>query len=167
MVSPVVVALRGALQADSSSMSSRRVARLAKLLYWLTKVRGSKTIGSSPSVVMHAHCADSQHDHTHSPLFPARCHRLVLLAGPPFQPFRSAVDNSCRGGRPNRADFDIVGTPLLPSLVVVRLHTVAVLFSTTRTGRRRQDPARRTAVAADKRQRKRCCCSSGRALLLT
>lgn len=52
MVSPVVVTLRRALQADSSSMSSRRIARLAKLLYWLTKVRGSKTIGSSPSVVM-------------------------------------------------------------------------------------------------------------------
>ncbi|KAG0666856.1 hypothetical protein C6P46_003566 [Rhodotorula mucilaginosa] len=44
MVSPVVFALRGALQADSSSKSSRRIARLAKLLYWLTKVRGSKTI---------------------------------------------------------------------------------------------------------------------------
>ncbi|GAA5985688.1 hypothetical protein JCM10908_007072 [Rhodotorula pacifica] len=44
IVTPVVAALRRALQSDSPSTTSGRVANLAKLLYWLTKVRGSKTI---------------------------------------------------------------------------------------------------------------------------
>ncbi|GAA5868482.1 hypothetical protein JCM3774_005393 [Rhodotorula dairenensis] len=44
MVSPLVGALRDTLQADKLSAGSRRLGRLAKLLYWLTKVRGPKTV---------------------------------------------------------------------------------------------------------------------------
>lgn len=47
LVSPLLASLREQLRRQGSQLGGKRVERVAKILYWFTKVRGSKTIGAS------------------------------------------------------------------------------------------------------------------------
>lgn len=96
MVSPVVTKLRDTLQAKKSSADSRRVANLAKLLYWLTKVRGPKTVGKSPFALAPPFHQSRLDDYLlRSPFLPARGWRPVLAFGPPLPTFRRTAGSLC------------------------------------------------------------------------
>lgn len=122
LVSPLLNKLRAESRRPGARLASKRLSRLARLVYFVTKVRGAKTVGAACSSVRTAAHADLP---APSPLLPARGCRPRSSRPPPLaQCFRPFV----------RAGERDLGVALLPPSLAQRVHPPALLALPARDG---------------------------------